>query len=316
MKALVIGSAGFVGHYLVNELLKIKGMDIFASKLKNETVDFPSEVTVVDLDITNISETLDIIDKIQPDFIYHLAAQSSVALSWKMPQKTFKVNVIGTLNILQALRQINFKGKMLFIGSGEEYGRFTPDRLPLKESCPLCPQNIYAETKAEGERLCLLYNQVYSLDIVCVRAFNHIGPLQSDIFVTADFARQIVEIEKGIKEPIIYVGNLSAIRDFTDVRDVVKAYILLMEKGFSGNVYNVGGTTVCSVGIMLKMLIDLSDKKIEVVVDENKLRPVDIPQIYADINKLKKDTGYESKYTFERTLKDVLDYWRKKVEVK
>lgn len=314
MKALIIGAGGFVGHYLLKELLKTKGIDIFATKMENEDIDFPSEVTTINLDITDVSKTLDVIDNINPDFIYHLAAQSSVALSWKIPQKTFHINVIGTLNILQALKQINFKGRMMFIGSGEEYGRFSPERLPIDENCPLCPQNIYAETKAEGERLCLLYNQVFLLDIVCVRSFNHIGPMQRENFVASDFAKQIAEIEKGIKEPKIFVGNLSAIRDFTDVRDVVKAYILLMEKGYSGDVYNVGGGSVCSIERLLENLINLSNKKPEVVIDKSKFRPVDIPKIYANISKIKIDTGFEFEYTLEQTLKDVLDYWRKKVE--
>lgn len=315
MRALIIGAGGFVGHHLINELLKIKGIDIFVTKLENENDNFPSEVSVSNLDITDASKTLEVIDNIKPDFIYHLAAQSSVALSWKIPQKTFQINVIGTLNILQALKQLNFKGRMMFIGSGEEYGRFSPERLPLDENCPLCPQNIYAETKAEGERLCLLYNQAFLLDIVCVRAFNHIGPMQRENFVASDFAKQIAEIEKGIQEPIISVGNLSAVRDFTDVRDVVRAYILLMEKGYSGDVYNVGGGNICSIKNLLELLVVLSNKKPEVITDESKLRPIDIPRIYANISKLKNDTDFECKYTLEQTLKDVLDYWRKKVEV-
>ena len=315
MKALIIGAGGFVGHHLIKEILKIKGIDIFATKLESENIDYLSDITVFNLDITDASKTLEVIDNIKPDFIYHLAAQSSVALSWKIPQKTFQINVIGTLNVLQALKQINFKGRMMFIGSGEEYGRFSPERLPLDENCPLCPQNIYAETKAECERLCLLYHQAFSLDIVCVRAFNHIGPMQSEIFVASDFAKQIAQIEKGTQEPKICVGNLSAVRDFTDVRDVVRAYILLIKKGYSGDVYNVGGGNISSIENILEMLIVLSSKNPKVVIDESKLRPIDIPRIYANISKLKQDTGFEFEYTLEQTLKDVLDYWRKKVEV-
>lgn len=313
MTAIIIGGAGFVGHYLIKELTQKAGIDVFVTKLESERIK-NENCTVVNLDITSFDSTLEVIDKIKPDFIYHLAAQSSVALSWKMPQKTYEINVIGTINILQALKQLKSEARMLFIGSGEQYGIFSPERLPLKEDCPLCPQNIYAETKASAERLCLLYNKAYGLDIICVRAFNHIGAMQSDIFVAADFAHQVARIEKGRQEPVIKTGNLSAVRDFTDVRDVVKAYILIMEKGYKGEVYNVGGSSVMPVSILLDTLIRHSDVKIKRETDEKKLRPVDIPEIYCDITKLKSHTGYKVKYPIEETLLWVLDYWRKRVE--
>ncbi len=314
MKALVIGGGGFAGGYLIKALEKKAGIEVSATKLLYENVSCKKETAIYDLDVTDYNAVISLIEKIKPDFIYHLAAQSSVAMSWKAPQKTVEINLIGTLNILQALKQTDFKGRLLFIGSGEEYGSFTPDRLPLTEACPLCPKNIYAFTKAEGEGLCMLYNEVYGLDIVAVRAFNHIGANQSEQFVASDFAKQIAEIEKGYKEPVISVGNLSAVRDFTDVRDVVKAYIMIMEKGYKGEVYNVGGTTVCSIGQLLEELISQSKVSVKVVTDENKFRPVDIPAIYSDIEKLKKDTGYEPEYNFKQTLSDVLCYWRKKVD--
>ncbi len=313
MRALVIGGGGFAGHHLIERLSQNTGLDVFATKLKGENAAELFGVEYLELDITDYNSTISVIDRVKPHFIYHLAAQSSAALSWKLPQKTFEVNVGGTLNILEAMKSQKSKGRLLFIGSGEQYGGIIPECLPISESCEMQPQNIYALSKLTAERLCLMYKQAHLIDVVCVRAFNHIGPLQNEGFVVSDFTKQLVEIEKGLKEPIISVGNLKAVRDFTDVRDVVKAYILLMEKGFSGEVYNVGGTTVCEVKGILDELIKLSGVKAEIITDKSKLRPIDIPEYYGDISKLIKDTGYSHEYELRQTLRDTLYYWRKRV---
>ncbi len=309
MKTLIIGGAGFVGHYLIQELKKNRDENIFVTKLEKENIN-ENDVRVLNLDITDFEKTVEAIDDIKPDCIYHLAAQSSVALSWKMPQLTYNINVLGTINILEALKKLELKTRMLFIGSGEEYGIFPKEMLPLKEDCPLSPQNFYSQSKETAEKLCLIYNKAFCLDIICVRAFNHIGARQSDTFVVSDFAHQIARIEKGKQENIIKTGNLSAIRDFSDVRDVVCAYSLIMKKGISGEVYNVGGTSVLSISELLSKLISISKTEIKAEIDKTKLRPVDIPKIYCDITKLKNHTGFKPIYTIDETLKWVVDYWR------
>jgi GDP-4-dehydro-6-deoxy-D-mannose reductase len=313
MRALVIGGGGFAGRHLIEKLLQNTGLDVFGTKLKGENTDEFFGIDFSELNIIEPDAVLSVIDRIKPDFVYHLAAQSSAALAWKLPKKTFDVNVGGTLNILEALKKTAFKGRLLFIGSAEEYGKIIPECLPISESCETQPTNIYALSKLTAERLCLLYKQVHSLDVICVRAFNHIGPFQGESFAASDFSKQLIEIEKRLKEPAVHVGNLEAVRDFTDVRDVVRAYMLLMEKGFSGEVYNVGGGTVCSVRKILELLIKLSGIKAEIIIDKSRLRPTDTPEYYADISKLVRHTGFSHEYALERTLKDVLDYWRKKV---
>ena len=250
----------------------------------------------------------------RPDHIYHLAAQSSVPLSWKNPNLTVDINIKGTINLLDAVRELDYKPRVLLIGSGEEYGRIRPDENPVNEDNKLRPGNIYAVTKATQNMIGELYAAAYGMDIVMVRAFNHIGPKQAPIFVVADFCRQVAEIEFGKQEPVIGVGNLSAKRDFTDVRDVVRAYEMLMENAKSGQIYNVGSGSAVEIRDILDIILRMSDKKIEVVIDENKLRPVDVPVIEADIRKITEDIGWKKEITLEQTIKETLDYWRNKKE--
>lgn len=316
MRALIIGADGFVGYYLIEELNKHIGIEIFATKLPNALLNPNLSLDsshVFNLDITEYNHAFEVIKKVKPDFIYHLAAQSSASLAWKLPQMTIEINVIGTLNILEVIREISFEGRMLFIGSGEEYGRFSPDKLPLHEDNELNPTNIYAVSKMTAERFCALYYKAYNLDIVMVRSFNHIGVFQNESFVVADFCKQIAEIEKGLRLPIITVGNLNAVRDFTDVRDVVVAYVSIIEKGFSGQAYNVGGGQVCSIQVILATLLKMTEIPIKIETDKKKFRPIDTPEIYADISKLEHDTGFSHRYELDETLAEILDYWRKKV---
>ncbi len=243
MKALIIGAAGFVGGYLIKELASA-GWEVHVSCLPSEKTE--GECTVHTLDILDGDGVKAIFDEIQPDIVYHLAAQSSVALSWKKPQLTAEVNVIGTINVLEAARDAVKKDmRIVLIGSGEEYGYIRQDACPLSEDEVLRPGNIYAATKACQGMLGEIYARAYKMDIVMVRAFNHSGPAQAEIFVISDFCKQAAEIEKGMREPVISVGNLEAMRDFTDVRDVVRAYRLLGKKGRSGQVYNVGRGRAC-----------------------------------------------------------------------
>ena len=311
MKALIIGAAGFVGGYLIREL-KAAGWEVHATCLPNEEI--KEECPVHTLDILKKEDISPLLDDIKPDIVYHLAAQSSVSVSWKRPQLTAEINVVGSINVLEAVRDAEKKDiRLILIGSGEEYGYIREGACPLSESEPLNPGNIYAATKACQDMLGKIYTRAYKMDIIMVRAFNHSGPAQSNIFVISDFCRQIAEIEKGMKEPVISVGNLSAKRDFTDVRDVVRAYRLLGEKGVSGNVYNVGRGKAVEIQYILDTALSYADQPIEVKRDPARMRASDIPLIEPDVSHIFEDTGWRAEITMEQTIKDTLDYWRKKL---
>ncbi|MDY4743529.1 MAG: GDP-mannose 4,6-dehydratase, partial [Lachnospira sp.] len=253
---------------------------------------------------------VELLEEEKADYLFHLAAQSSVAYSWKNPSLTIDVNIKGCVNLLDAIRRIDKKPRALLIGSGEEYGHIRADECPIIEDNTVRPGNIYAATKACQNMLGKIYSDAYGLDIMMVRAFNHIGPNQTPTFVVADFCKQVADIEKGRQEPVIYVGNLSARRDFTDVRDVVKAYAKLVKEGRRGETYNVGTGKAIAIQDILNKIVSMSDKDIEVRVDENKLRPVDVPIIEPDISRIKREVGWEPLIPLEQTLRETLEYWR------
>ncbi len=255
-----------------------------------------------------------LLDEVEPDVIYHLAAQSSVAVSWKKPHLTAEINVVGTINVLEAMREAKKQdSRIILIGSGEEYGYIREGACPLTEAEPLNPGNIYAATKACQGMLGEIYARAYKMDIIMVRAFNHSGPAQSEIFVISDFCRQIAEIEKGMREPVMKVGNLSARRDFTDVRDVVRAYRLLGEKGVSGAVYNVGRGRAVDIRFILDTALSFANRSIEVTQDPARMRASDIPLIEPDVSRIAADTGWSAEISMEQTIEDTLNYWRKKL---
>ncbi|MGI6152815.1 MAG: GDP-mannose 4,6-dehydratase [Christensenellaceae bacterium] len=303
MKALITGAGGFVGGYLADELI-CSGYEVIKTDIKGE---------VRAADLLNFDAVKKLIDDVRPDVVFHLAGQASVKLSWSNPQLTFRLNVEGTANLLDAVRAANCKAKILLIGSGDEYGKVEEQDCPIKETQPLKPQTPYAISKQAQEEFALLYARSYDMDIVMTRSFNHTGPGQQKGFVVPDFASRIAEIEKGA-EPVIKVGNLKARRDFSDVRDIVRGYRLLAEMGKSGEIYNIGSGTAYAVKELLDHLIEISNKKIEVVEDPEKMRPVDTPLVVGDIRKIQEQTGYERHYSIEKTLEDTLDYWRKTVE--
>lgn len=312
MKALIIGGAGFVGGYLINELLS-NDWEVHATCLENEKIS--ENCTVHTLDILDKNSIVEIFNSISPDVIYHLAAQSSVAVSWKKPQLTAEINVIGSLNVLEALREANKKDmRLIMIGSGEEYGYIRPEACPLSEAEPLHPGNIYAATKACQEMIGEIYARAYGLNIIMVRAFNHSGPKQSSMFVISDFCRQIAEIESGKKSPEICVGNLSAMRDFTDVRDVVRSYRLLADKGVSGKIYNIGRGRAVSIQYILDTALSFAKTDIQVKNDPERMRASDIPIIEPDVSRIFADTGWKAEITVEQTIEDTLDYWRREQE--
>ncbi len=312
MKALVIGAAGFVGGYLIDHLITDCGFEVCATKLQNESIE-NNGVSVYDLDILKKDDIVTILKKENPQQIYHLAAQSSVGVSWSKPQLTADINIKGTINLLEAVRESGCSPKILLVGSGEEYGYVREEEVPIAEDTLMRPGNIYAVTKACQGMLGEVYARAYDMDIVMVRAFNHIGPLQSDTFVIADFCKQVAQIEANIKPPVIRVGNLEAKRDFTDVRDIVRAYSRLMISGKKGENYNVGSGKAVSIREMLDKILSHSKVKIDVEVDESRLRPSDVPIIEADISKICSDTGWQRTISVDDTIEDILNYWRNKI---
>jgi len=309
MKALIIGVTGFVGKYLADELI-CAGWEVSGTRLPTETTDL--DIPVSGLDILDAAAVRNLLKKTNPDCIFHLAAQSSVAISWKQPSLTVDVNIKGAVNLLEAVRDIESPTRVLLIGSGEEYGYILPEELPVNEDTSLRPGNIYASTKIAQGMLGQIYARAYGLEIVIIRAFNHIGPGQTDTFVVPGFCKQVAEIEAASDRGIIKVGNLEAKRDFTDVRDIVKAYRLLADKGESGEVYNVGSGTSVAIADILELIIKLSNAKITVEKDPQRMRPSDTPEIIADVSKLVGCTGWNPEIALEETLNDVLEEWRKR----
>lgn len=311
-KALIIGAAGFVGSYLIHQLKDIDGYQVAVTKMPNETI--PGEgFEVYDLNILERESVQALLEQVRPDYIFHLAAQSSVFLSWKNPGLTIDVNIKGSVNVMDAVRALDYKPRMLLIGSGEEYGHILPQETPIAETNMIRPGNIYAATKVCQNLIGKIYVDAYQMELMSVRAFNHIGPNQAPMFVVADFCKQAAEIEAGLKEPVIHVGNLSAKRDFTDVRDVVRAYSLLMKHGRAGETYNVGSGHAVEIREILERVRAMAHCEIAVEVDPAKLRPVDVPIIEADTSKLKECTGWRQEIPLDQTLAETLDYWRAQV---
>lgn len=310
MKALIIGAGGFVGSYLITELSENRGWSVCATKLPAESIHTQSACDICDLDILNENDISELITNINPDFIFHLAAQSSVAVSWEKPALTADINVKGCVNLLEAVRKSGMKPRIILIGSSEEYGYAARKQASLDENTVPEPENIYALTKYMQNMIGGIYGRAYGMDIISVRAFNHIGAGQNPQFVVSDFCRQAAEIEAGLREPVIRVGNLSAERDFTDVRDIVRAYGDIAVNGKGGETYNVGNGSSAAIKDILDMILSLSSKEIRVEIDKNRFRPVDTPVIKADISKLRNSTGWTPQYTLKETIKDTLEYWR------
>lgn len=310
-KGLVIGAAGFVGGYLIQEMKK-SGMDVYATKLPEEEIKC-SCTQIYDLDILDKEAITRLLFEVQPQYIFHLAAQSSVGLAWKNPALTVDVNIKGAINLLESIRELFYRPVVLLVGSGEEYGHILPGETPISESNAIRPGNIYAATKACQNMIGNIYSRAYDMNLLMVRAFNHIGLGQAPTFVVSDFCKQVAEIEKGIREPVMKVGNLSSKRDFTDVRDVVRAYVALSQKGVAGETYNVGSGNAQEIRQILELIVSMSNKNIKVEIDINKIRPVDVPIIEADIEKINRLTGWKPQIPLQRTILETLNYWRERV---
>ncbi|MFA5054970.1 MAG: GDP-mannose 4,6-dehydratase [Dehalococcoidia bacterium] len=314
-KALITGITGFAGSHLAEHLLgkgiEVHGTDRWRSKREN-IKNIKGDLHLVNADIRDGHSLDNVIKDIKPDYIFHLAAQSFVAMSWLAPADTIETNVVGTINLFEAVRRAGIDPVIQVAGSSEEYGMVYPDEVPIKEDNPLRPLSTYGVSKVAADKLAYQYNKSYGLKTIVTRGFNHTGPRRGEVFVTSAFAKQIAEIEKG-KEPVMYVGNLESRRDFTDVRDMVRAYLLAVEKCEPGEVYNICSGNAVKISEMLDLLLSMTKKKIKVKQDPDRIRPSDVELLQGDYSKFKKQTGWKPKIPFEKTMEDLLNYWRERV---
>lgn len=315
-RALITGITGFAGGHLAAHLLAKGDTEVYgvahAMGYGVDHLERPVPVTIADLRDPQVVE--DVLNDVKPDHIYHLAAQAYVPTAWQTPWNTFENNVRPELNILQLIVHGGLEVRLLVVASNEVYGAVSPDQLPVDEQTLLEPANPYGVSKVAQDLLARQYYLSHGVDVIRARPFNHLGPRQSPQFVAANFARQIAEAELGLREPAVRVGNLQAQRDFTDVVDVVSAYALLMERGRSGEAYNIGSSKPRSVQSLLDALLRMSTVKVRVEPDPARMRPSDVPIIYADISKLRADTGWSPTVRFEESLCRVLAYWREDVQ--
>lgn len=313
-KALITGVTGFAGSFLAENLLNSGDYTVEGTYLtENSLVNISSiekDLKLYKVDLNDKSETEKLINNSKPDFIFHLAALASAADSFKNPAEFISNNISGQVNILEAARAMDVLPKFLVVSSAEVYGHVKQSDLPTGENAPLAPVNPYAVSKVAQDFLGLQYFLAYKMPVIRVRPYNHIGPRQAPVFVVSSFAKKISDIEKGKTEPVIKVGNLSAKRDFTDVKDVVEGYRLLLEKGEAGEIYNIGFGKSCTIKFILDTLLSFSKKEIKVEIDPSLIRPVDVPELLCDNSKIKKTTGWEPKIPIEQTLKEILEYWR------
>jgi GDP-4-dehydro-6-deoxy-D-mannose reductase len=319
VKVLITGITGFAGSHLADYVLahypsvEIHGTRRWRSK-EDAADHLEGKVAFHECDITDSHNVYRVIEKIKPDRIFHLAAQSYVPASWDSPAETFHTNIVGQCNLFEAIKHLRPSGYdpiVQIAGSSEEYGQVERDELPIKESNPLRPLSPYAVSKVGQDYMGYQYWKSFKIRIIRTRAFNHEGPRRGEVFVVSNFAKQIADIEKERHRPAVSVGNLDAIRDFTDVRDVVQAYWLATEHCAPGDVYNICSGKGYAIREVLSMLLALSTRKdIKVETDPLRLRPSDVPVLIGDYAKFREVTGWQTTIPFERTVKDSLDYWR------
>ena len=316
MRVLITGITGFVGSHMAEYALA-RGAQVFGStrwRSKTENIEhLRSKVTFIESDLRDLSSVRALLEISVPDYVVHLAAQSFVGVSWHAPAETLTTNIISQVNLLEALRGLKMSPRFLAAGSSEEYGLVLEGELPIKETNPLRPLSPYAVSKVTQDMMAYQYFKSYGLPIVRTRAFNHEGPRRGDVFVTSNFARQVAEIEAGMREPVVYVGDLTPRRDYSDVRDIVRGYWLLLERGEPGEVYNLCSGRSWSIQQVLDFVLNLSTVKgIMVKTDPARLRPSDVMILEGDPTKMHKATGWKVEIPFERTLTELLDYWRQR----
>lgn len=316
MRVLVTGVTGFAGSHLVDYLLTLPGVEVIGIqrwRSRTENVEhFLDKVRMVECDLRDASSVRDVVEEAKPERIFHLAAQSFVPTSWTAPTESLTTNILGQLNLFEAVKKLHIKPLIQIACSSEEYGLVHETELPIRETNPLRPLSPYAVSKVGQDMLGYQYWMSYRMPVVRTRGFNHEGPRRGPVFVCSDFAKQIADIEKGRQAPVIRVGNLEARRDFTDVRDVVRAYWLSLEKGTPGEVYNICSGRAWVIRDMLDHLLSLTGVKVKVEPEPSRMRPSDVPVLQGDASKFRKATGWEPEIPFEQTLRDLLDYWRQR----
>jgi GDP-4-dehydro-6-deoxy-D-mannose reductase len=314
-RILVTGATGFVGTHLINHLKELGFQRIIG--LVHRRLPTPdarsSRVQMVQGDLRNPKRVAEVLKKVRPEWIFHLAGQASVAQSWQEPSITFQDNVIAQLNLLEVVRARRLNVRTLVACSSDEYGHVEQKELPLREENQLRPLSPYAVSKVTQDLMAYQYFRSYGMHIVRTRAFNHTGPGRPPLYAISNFAKQIAEIEQGSRLAVLHVGNLDARRDYLDVRDVVRAYVMALSAGQPGEVYNICSGRSQSMRKILQMLLLHTDKLIKIRQDPLRLRPSDLPVIYGDNGKFRRLTGWAPLIPFSKTLQDLLNYWRTEV---
>jgi len=327
-KVLITGITGMVGSHLADFLLentdwKIYGFCRWNDSLENiehlsDEINKKERIELIYGDLNDLASLLVAVEKSKPNYVFHLAAQSYPQTSFDSPIETLQTNILGTANLLEALKKSEYKNAIIHVcASSEVFGRVPKDKLPINEECNFHPASPYAISKVGTDLIGRYYAEAYNMTIMTTRMFTHTGPRRGDVFSESTFAKQIAMIEAGLQEPKIYVGNLESLRTYADVRDAVKAYYMLVTNNPTpGEYYNIGGTYTCKIADMLNYLISKSTiSNIEIVTDPDRLRPIDADLQIPDTTKFKNHTGWEPEYTFEQTMNDLLEYWRNKVKL-
>ncbi len=316
MKTLITGIGGFVGCHLTRYLVlnghEVAGLDYAGIELPDDFKHYKN-FKVYDGDLRDEKIVTEVINDCKPDTIFHLAAQSSVKISFENPTETFSVNLFGTLNLLESVSKLDYEVKTLIVSSSEVYGQLKPEECPVDEDHPLRPINPYAVSKAAVDLLAQQYFKAYKLPIYIVRAFSHSGPGQKTVGVLSDWAFQIAKIELGLAPPVLKVGNLKVKRDYTDVRDIVRGYMDVMEKGKPGKPYNICTGVGYELSELLEKYKNLAEKDIEIQEDQSRMRPVDIPILTGSNKRIKNDTGWAPEIEINATLADSLKFWRERL---
>lgn len=317
MKILITGITGFVGSHLAQYLLGLnlkKKLQIYGicrwRSPRDNLADIYKKVILSEADLLDLSSLCRVVKKIKPEIIFHLAAQSYVLTSFNSPIQTLWSNVIGTANLLEAVRITHVDPVIHICSSSEVYGQVSKKDVPIKEDCPFRPASPYAVSKVGEDMVALQYWLSYKIRTIRTRMFTHTGPRRGDVFAMSFFAKQIAAAELNLGEPVIYVGNLKSVRTFCDVRDAVRAYWILVNKCAPGEVYNIGGNRTTTIGEALNIMKSFSDKKLKIKTDPNLMRPSDVTLQIPCIDKFKNETGWEPQIPLEKTLQDLLDYWR------
>jgi GDP-4-dehydro-6-deoxy-D-mannose reductase len=313
VRVLITGITGFVGRHLVNHLAEAGDVVIGVSQSGEWSPEWKSELSrlarleKIDLADADSTETLtELIDRKQPEAIYHLAAQSNPQASMDDPRGSWVVNLGGTLNLLEAVRESSVNPRVLVVSSGVVYGNPSPENIPVREDCPPRPINPYSASKAGADMLAIQYHLGYGLNTIIARPFNHAGPGQSTRYVLANLAMQAAEIAAGVKQEM-QTGNLEIVRDFTDVRDIVRGYRILIEKGHLGEIYHLGRGQGTKLADALQALREISGHALPQMVDPARLRGVDLPLLVADVSKIQRDTGWKAEIPIETTMQDLFE---------